>query len=199
MLSSGPDPESQSAVTRLLEEAADGSATAVERLFPVVYEELRRLASAFLGRERPDHTLQTTALVHEAYLKLADQRRAGWKTRAQFLGVAAKAMRRILVDHARAKKAAKRGGGQRGLALDETVAAFEERAVDLVALDEALERLRALDEQKMRIVELRFFGGLTSEETAEVLGIGLRTVERDWAMAKAWLRGQVGGESGHDP
>lgn len=198
-MSSGPDPESQSAVTRLLEEAADGSATAVERLFPVVYEELRRLASAFLGRERPDHTLQTTALVHEAYLKLADQRRAGWKTRAQFLGVAAKAMRRILVDHARAKKAAKRGGGQRGLALDETVAVFEERAVDLVALDEALERLRALDEQKMRIVELRFFGGLTSEETAEVLGIGLRTVERDWAMAKAWLRGQVGGESGHDP
>src|SRR5690606_41277124 len=117
----------QGAVPGLWARAADGSAAAVERLLPVVYDDLRRLASAFLGRERPDHTLQTTALVHEAYLKLADQRRAGWKTRAQFLGVAAKAMRRILVDHARAKKAAKRGGGQRGLALDETVAVSEER------------------------------------------------------------------------
>jgi RNA polymerase sigma factor (TIGR02999 family) len=185
-------------ISTFLEAAAGGNREAVEQLFPIVYDELRRLASSYLNRERAGHTLQTTALVHEAYLKLADQERAGWKTRAQFLGVAAQAMRRILVDHARTKKAAKRGGGAHGIPLDDAVALFQERAVDLVELDEAMERLRAMDEQKARIVELRFFGGLTSEEAAEVLGVSLRTVERDWAMARAWLRDQVGGSRADD-
>jgi RNA polymerase sigma factor (TIGR02999 family) len=196
-------PQDQEEVSRLLQEAAEGRAAAVDELFPLVYGELRRLASAYLNRERAGHTLQTTALVNEAYLKLADQRRAGWKTRAQFLGIAAQAMRRILVDHARARKAAKRGGGQGNIQLDETVTAFEERAVDLVALDAALERLRRIDERKARVVELRFFGGLTVEETADVLGIGLRTVDREWVTARAWLRGQVeereGGPAGAGP
>ena len=162
----------------------------------LVYDELHGIARRHLARERPG-ILQPTALVHEAYLRLIDQT-ATWQNRAQFFAIAARIMRRILVDHARAKHAAKRGGGGQRVALDEALVAFEERAVDLVVLDDAIERLRAIDERKARMVELRFFGGLTAEETADVLGIGLRSVEREWMMAKAWLRGQIEQERGRD-
>lgn len=181
-------------VTQILEAASGGSQEAVNQLLPLVYDELRKIASDYLRLERPDHTLQPTALVHEAYLRLVNQRTAGWKNRAQFFGVAAKAMRRILVDRARMHKAAKRGGGSTKLSLDEAVANFEERAIDLVALDESLTRLADIDERKARVVELRFFGGLTAEETAKVLECPLRTIERDWTMAKAWLRADIARE-----
>ena len=176
---------------RLLHEAGVGSHEAVGKLLPRVYDELRLLASSYLGGERTDHTLQPTALVHEAYLRLVGQRTVGWTDRAQFFAAAATVMRRILVDHARARKAKKRGGGQSRTPLDDAVAAFEERAFDLVSLDEALQRLSAIDERKSRIVELRFFGGLTIEDTARVTGVAVRTVEREWTMAKAWLRGEL--------
>jgi RNA polymerase sigma factor (TIGR02999 family) len=178
-------------VTRLLEAAAGGSRSAIDELLPVVYEELRRMAAAQLNSERAEHTLQATALVHEAYLKLVDQRTAGGTSRAQFFGVAAQAMRRVLVDHARGRGRVKRGGGRGKTALDEAVVMLEERAEDLVALDEALGRLAAIDPQKGRVVELRFFAGFSAQETADLLGLSLRTVERDWTMARAWLRGQV--------
>jgi len=160
-------------------------------LLPLVYEELRRLASSHLEAERSDHTLQPTALVHEVYLKLAGQRTFGWENREQFFAAAATAMRRILVDHARKKKAGKRGGGIRPTVLDETITVFEKRDVDLVAMDEALNQLAAFDARKSHIVELRTFAGLTVEETAEILGISVRTVKREWALAKAWLRGEL--------
>jgi RNA polymerase sigma factor (TIGR02999 family) len=160
-------------------------------LLPLVYAELRRLAASYLRRERPDHTLQPTALVHEAYLRLVDQTQARWQNRAHFLGVAAQMMRRILVDHARGHRAEKRGGDFQILSLDENIDVSGERAADLVALDEALKRLAELDPQKSRVVELRFFGGLSVEETAEVLGVSAPTVKRQWRMAKAWLYGQV--------
>lgn len=178
-------------VTQLLEAARSGNSEAVNQLLPLVYDELRRIAFDYLSRERSDHTLQPTALVHEAYLRLVNQRTAGWNDRAQFFGVAAKAMRRILVDRARMHKAAKRGGGAAKLELDEAVASFEERALDLVALDEALKKLAELDERKARVVELRFFGGLSAPEAAKVLDCPLRTIERDWTMAKAWLRAEI--------
>ena len=177
--------------TRLLVAVADGDAGAVGELLPLVYDELRRLAAACLQGERPGHTLQPTALVHEAYLKLVDQRTAGWQDRMQFLGVAAKAMRRILVDYARSHRAAKRGGSWERAPLDDAVVHAGGRAENLVALDDALVRLARFDEQKARVVELRFFGGLTVAEVAEVLGVSHRTVERDWTLAKAWLRGEV--------
>ncbi len=183
--------EASGDVTQLLEAASNGSQQAVNQLLPLVYEELRKIASDYLQHERANHTLQPTALVHEAYLRLVNQRTAGWKDRAQFFGVAAKAMRRILVDRARMHRAVKRGGGEARVQLDEAVASFEERATDLVALDEALERLAAIDERKCRVVELRFFGGMTSEETAKVLDCPLRSIERDWTMAKAWLRAEL--------
>lgn len=178
-------------MVRLLHEAGAGSHDAVGKLLPRVYDELRYLASSYLVRERSDHTLQPTALVHEAYMRLIGQRTIGWKDKAQFLGAAATVMRRILVDHARARKAKKRGGGRSKTPLDLAVAAFEERAFDLVALDEAMERLAALDMRKSRIVELRFFGGLSVQETSRVIDVPLRTVEREWALAKAWLRGEI--------
>jgi RNA polymerase sigma factor (TIGR02999 family) len=165
---------------------------AIDGLAPLVYEQLRSLAEACLRRERPGHTLQPTALVHEAYLKLAGQRTAGWTSRAQFLGVAAQAMRRILVDHARARGRDKRNGGPR-IPLEDAAALAEERAIDLVALDESLDVLATMDPQKARLVELRFFAGLTAPEAAEVLGVSLRTVERDWTMARAWLRARITG------
>jgi RNA polymerase sigma factor (TIGR02999 family) len=158
---------------------------------PLVYDELRRLAGGYLRRERPDHTLQPTALVNEAYMQMVGQRHARWQNRAQFIGVAAQMMRRILVDHARQQQAEKRGGEFQKLSLDENIDVSGERASDLVALDEALQRLVALDPQKARVVELRFFGGLSVEETAEVLGVSAPTVKRQWRMAKAWLYGQV--------
>ena len=169
----------------------DGDDGALGELLPLVYAELRRLAAGYLRRERPGHTLQPTALVNEAYLRLVDQTQVRWQNRAHFLGVAAQMMRRILVDHARGQRAEKRGGEIQKLSLDENIDVSGERAADLVALDEALKRLAELDPQKSRIVELRFFGGLSVEETAEVLGVSAPTVKRQWRMAKAWLYGQV--------
>jgi RNA polymerase sigma factor (TIGR02999 family) len=163
----------------------------VHRLWPAVYDDLRRMAADFLSGERGDHTLDATALVHEAYVRLIGQRTVGWKSESQFFAVAATVMRRILVDHARRCRATKRGGGLRKSTLDEALDCFEERAVDLVALDDALEQLSTFDERKGRVVELRFFGGLTLDEVARVLDVSLRTVERDWTLARAWLRGEL--------
>jgi RNA polymerase sigma factor (TIGR02999 family) len=182
-------------VTQLLLDWSSGKREAMDELLPLVYNELRRLADRYLRRERSDHTLQATALVHEAYLKLIDQRNVQWQNRAHFFGVAAQAMRRILVDHARNHQAAKRGSGGQKISLDEGLMVTDERAAELVALDDALNELAAFDEQKGRIVELRFFGGLTIEETAEVLGIGTATVIREWRMAKAWLYQSVTGDA----
>jgi len=164
-----------------------GDAQAFDRLFPLVYDELRRIAHRQLGSERPDHTLDTTALVHEAYLKLVDQTRAQLTDRAHFFAVAARAMRRILVDYARRHRAAKRGGPQAPVSLDESMLLADQRADTLVALDEALTRLAEVEERLSRVVECRFFGGLTEEETAEALTVTARTVRRDWVKAKGWL------------
>ncbi|HBB98222.1 MAG TPA: RNA polymerase subunit sigma-70 [Blastocatellia bacterium] len=176
-------------VTQLLVKWSAGDQTALEKLMPLVYSELRRLASNYLRRERQNHTLQPTALVNEAYLKLVAQRKPRWQNRAQFYGVAAQMMRRILVDHARQNKAAKRGGSdQERLSITSAGQLGEKPDIDLLALHEALEELKMFDSQQERIVELKFFGGLSIDETAEVLGIGHATVERDWKMARAWLR-----------
>ncbi len=174
-------------VTTLLADWRGGETGAIDRLLPLVYHELRRIAHQQLLAERPDHTLSTTALVHEAYVKLVDQTRAQWTDRAHFLAVAARAMRRILVDYARQRQAAKRGGAQRPVTFDEGAVMAEDRADALVALDEALTRLATLDERLGRVVECRFFGGLTEEETAEALRVTSRTVRRDWVKAKGWL------------
>jgi RNA polymerase sigma factor (TIGR02999 family) len=178
-------------VTQLLEKWRDGDRSALDELMPLVYDELRRLAVKYLRRERPGHTLQPTALVNEAYLVLADQRHARWQNRAQFIGVAAQLMRRILVDYARAHLADKRGGQHFTVSLSEADRFGGKTDVDLLAIHEALERLTAIDQQQGRIVELKFFGGLTIEETEEVLGISHSTVERDWKMARAWLRREL--------
>jgi RNA polymerase sigma factor (TIGR02999 family) len=175
-------------VTRLLRDWGSGDQQALEKLVPLIYDELRRLAHNFLYRERPGHTLQTTALVHEAYLKLIDQRDARWQNRAHFFAIAAQAMRRILVDSARRHAAIKRGGPAENLPLDEAANVSLEPDPILLPLDEALSRLAETDPQQSRIVELRFFGGLTIEETAEVMKLSADTVKRDWAMARAWLR-----------
>lgn len=174
-------------ITRLLAEYEAGDREALERLLPLVYDELRRLAAHYLRGERPGHTLQPTALVHEAWFKLVDQRDVRWQNRAHFLGVAAQQMRRILVDHARGHNRHKRGGDQVRLPLDDARDVPEERDVDLVRLDDALRDLAAIDPQQSRVVELRYFGGLTIEETAEAIGVSPATVKRDWAMARAWL------------
>ncbi len=174
-------------VTRLLVAWTNGNRAALEELVPVVYPELRRIAGRYLRRERVGHTLQPTALVHEAYVKLVDQERAQWQNRAQFFGVAAQLMRRILVDHAREHAAAKRGGGARPVTLVDAMAASPDRGIDVLALDEALARLTALYPEQGRLVELRYFGGLTIEETGEVLGLSPATVKRQWAVARAWL------------
>jgi RNA polymerase sigma factor (TIGR02999 family) len=174
-------------VTRLLIDWSNGDAEAFEKLMPLVYSELRRLAGRYLRQERSNHTLESTALVHEAYLRLVDQKRVQWQNRAHFFGVASQLIRRILVDHARAHQAVKRGSGAFKLSLDEAVAEAEKRDLDLVALDDALNSLADLDPQQSRIVELRFFGGLSIEETAEVVHVSPATVKRDWSSAKAWL------------
>jgi RNA polymerase sigma factor (TIGR02999 family) len=174
-------------ITEMLIHWSNGHQEVLSELMPLVYDELRRLAAHYLGRERPDHTLQPTALVHEAYLRLVDQSGVRWQNRAHFFGIAAKLMRQILVNHALAHRAAKRGGTAFKLTLDEAVDVCGERSFYLVALDEALARLAALDPQQGRIVELRFFGGLTIEEVAEVLRVSPATVEREWITAKAWL------------
>ncbi len=179
-------------VTRMLREWSAGDPSAADRLLPVVYGELRRLAAACLRRERSGHTLQPTALVNEAWLRLADQS-TPWQNRAHFLGVAAGAMRRILVDHARRRQAKKRGGEVLRVTLTDGVAAGPGNELDLVRLDEALERLAALDERQARMVTMRFFAGLTVEETAEALDVSEKTVKRDWAAAKAFLLRELGG------
>jgi len=168
-----------------------GERDSVDGLFPIVYEELRQIASRHLQREATGHTLTTTDLVHQAYVQLAEQTRAHFGSRAHFMAVAAIAMRRILVDHARSRSAVKRGGELRRVPLEEVAPAAEERAEMLVALDEALDNLRKLDERQARVVECRFFGGMTEEETAEALGIGVRTARRDWLKAKSWLYGDL--------
>ncbi len=174
-------------VTQVLRELSDGDQHAPARLMPLVYDELRKLSQGYLQDERRDHTLQATALVHEAYIRLVDWENVTWQNRAHFFAVAAQVMRRILVDHARERSAQKRGGGMPKLSLDEAVSFAQEREVDLVALDDALKSLAQLDETQSKIVELRFFGGLTIEETAEALGISPATVKREWTLAKAWL------------
>jgi RNA polymerase sigma factor (TIGR02999 family) len=174
-------------ITDLLLQVSVGDASAMDRLFPLVYDELRRTAHRALRREHSDHTLGTTGLVHEVYLKLIDQTRVGWRDRAHFFAVAALAMRRILVDYARRQRRAKRGGGAAVVTLDESVVSLDERAENLVALDEALTRLSELNPRLSRVVECRFFGGLTEEEIAEALGVTTRTVKRDWAKARGWL------------
>jgi RNA polymerase sigma factor (TIGR02999 family) len=179
--------EDQLSATELLLRAGAGEAGAVERMFPLVYDELRRIAHRHLNREPTGRTLSTTELVHEAYLKLIDQTRVEWKGRAHFLGVAAIAMRRILVDRARGRGRRKRGGTQAPVPLESVDLSADERADLVVALDEALDRLRELDDRQARVVECRFFGGMTEEETAEALGVGLRTARRDWAKARSWL------------
>ncbi len=175
-------------VTQLLLKWSNGDKNAFGELLPLVYRELQKIAHRYLNRERSSNTLQTTALVHEAYLKLIDQNRVQWQNRAHFFGIAAQAMRRILVDNARQRLADKRGAGVEKVALDEgLVDISDERAGNLIDLDEALKQLAELDEQKSRLVELRYFGGLSIEETAEVLGVSVATVNRQWRTAKAWL------------
>ncbi len=177
----------QHEVTRILHEWSEGDGNAAERLMPLVYDELRRLARSFLSRERGDHTLQPTALVNEAYLRLVDQTRVNWQNRAHFYGIASSMMRRVLIDHARAHATEKRGGGAVHLSIEDAHLPIEERAADFVALDEALDRLAQFDERKCRVVEMRFFGGLTDEEIAQVLSVTTRTVLRDWKTARLWL------------
>ena len=180
-------------VTRLLKEWSNGREQALDRLVPEIHRELRKLAAGYLRKERPDHTLQPTALVNEAFLKLIDQRAVRWQNRAHFFGIAAQAMRRILVDHARAHTASKRGDGAQKVPLDAAMAIGGSMDIGLLALDEALTRLAAIDPQQSRVVELRNFGGLTMEETAEVMHISPATVGREWRMAKAWLFAEISG------
>lgn len=184
--------QSPEGITQLLIDWGKGDQAALEKLMPLVYSELRRLASNYLRRERAEHTLQPTALVNEAYLKLVDQRNARWQSRAHFFGIAAQLMRRILVDHARQRQAVKRGGvEQHRLSITSAEAVVKQPEIDLLALNEALDELAQMDPQQSRIVELKFFGGLSIEETAEVLAISHATVERDWKLARAWLRRQL--------
>jgi len=178
---------SPQAVTQLLVDWGNGDRQALEKLTPLVYQELKRLAARYLRRERREHTLQSTALVHEAWLRLIDQNHVHWQNRAQFFGNAAEMIRRILIDHARNRQAAKRGDGAIKLSLDEALGALDRRDFDLVALDDALDDLAKLDPKQGKLVELRFFAGLSIEESAEVLGVSPATVKREWAVAKAWL------------
>ena len=187
----GVSEPSQHEITRVLEAIAAGSRDAVDRLLPVVYDELRMLADRYLRHDRPDHTLQATALAHEAYLRLVDQREVQWQSRAHFMGVAAQAIRRILADHARAHRRQKRGGGRDRVPLSWVKPPAPGRELDLLALDEALERLAEETPIESRIVEMRFFGGMAINEIAEVLGISDRTVRRRWNYAKAWLYREI--------
>lgn len=185
-------PRDAAGITELLIAWGDGRPEALDDLVPLVYADLRRLAAGYMIKETPGHSLQPTALVHEAYVRLVDQRRVQWRNRAHFFGVAANMMRRILVDHARKRRAEKRGGDvERVTLVGEEVAAAEQNGIDILALHESLERLAAFDPQQERIVELRYFGGLTIEEAAEVIGISAATVVREWTIAKAWLRADL--------
>ena len=185
-------PETAANVTQMLKQWSDGNTQVLDNLMPLVYDELRRQASRYLRKERSNHTLQTTALIHEAYLKLIDQKSVEWQSRAHFFAIASTAMRRILVDYARERNREKRGGSAENLPLDEVFQiSSNEKSVDLVALDEALTRLAQFDERQARIVELRYFSGLDNDETAAVLGVSNATVRRDWNFAKAWLRQEI--------
>jgi RNA polymerase sigma factor (TIGR02999 family) len=186
-------------VTRLLQAWSDGDEGALAQLMPLVHTELHRLARQYLRGERPGHTLQTTALVNEAYLRLLDVRQVPWRNRAHFFAVSARLLRRILVDFARQRGCRKRGGAARQVALDEALAVGREQGDDLMALDDALQALAALDARKGQVVELRFFGGLSVEETAEVLHVSPETVRRDWRLAKAWLRRHLSEEAPDEP
>jgi len=187
----GVGPELSKQVSELLANWNNGHAEAREALMPLVYNELRKLAASHLRRERSDHTLQPTALVHEVYLRLADQKNVRWQDKTHFFGAAAQLMRRILVDHARSHTADKRGSGLPKVSLNEAIAMSRERPAELLALDESLTQLASTDPQQSRIVELRVFGGLTIEQTAEILGISPATVKRDWTLAKAWLLREI--------
>jgi RNA polymerase sigma factor (TIGR02999 family) len=178
-------------VSQLVEEASHGKAEAMAELLPVVYQELRRVAAGYLRRERPGQTLQATALVHEAYLRLLREQHVSWQNRAHFCAIAANSMRQILVERARARNAAKRGGGFQRITLDDALAPADAAGIDVEALDQALARLAQLDADQARLVELRYFGGLTIEETAEVLGVSPATVKRSWTVAKAWLKKEL--------
>jgi len=178
-------------VTELLQSWSQGDRSALEKLMPLVYDELHQLARHYMSDERPDHTLQTTALVNEAYVRLVDSAHANWENRTHFFGVCAQLMRRILVDWARSRQALKRGGDARALDLQEALAAGIEPGTDLVAVDDALNSLAAVDSRKSQVVEMRFFGGLSVNETAEVLKVSPETVQRDWKLAKSWLRREM--------
>lgn len=185
-------------VSALLSQWQAGDEEALRTLVPLVYDELRRLAHRYLQKERPDHTLQSTALVHEAYVRLVKQEGGKFQNRAHFFAICAQLMRQILIEYARSQRAAKRDRGQKVTLNDEVALVKKSRSVDLVALDEALEGLAKLDAQQSRIVELRFFGGLSIEETSQVLGISPATVKRDWSTAKAWLHHEMSGTAEHD-
>ena len=180
------------AVTALLQEWSRGDRGALEQLTPIVYEELRRIAAGYMRHERPGHTLQPTALVNEAYVRLIGQKRVSWQNRAHFFGIAAELMRRVLIDHARRRQADKRGAGRLRVSTDVELADGSSLDFDMLAIDGALSRLERLDAPQARIVELRFFGGLTVEETAKVAGVSTATVKREWRRARAWLRREVG-------
>lgn len=186
------DDENAHNVTQMLKEWSGGNMNVLDSLMPLVYEELRRQASRFLRKERANHTLQTTALIHEAYLKLIDQKSVEWQNRAHFFAISSTAMRRILVDHARERHREKRGGAAENLPLDEALqVSSDEKSIDLIALDEALNRLEKFDARQARVVELRYFSGLSNDETAEVLGVSNATVRLDWNLAKAWLKQEI--------
>lgn len=185
--------QSPGEITELLAEVRDGKPAAQSRLAELVYDELHRIASCYMRRERPDHSLQATVLVDDAYLHLVNQEERSWENRSHFFAVAAQIMRRILIDHARSRKAAKRGGGLAEIHLDDALVIAEDKFEELIAVDLALSRLAEWDARLARIVEMRFFAGLTEEEIAEALGISPRTVKRDWKVAKAWLHGELSG------
>lgn len=190
--------QSHGEITELLGEVRDGKSDAQSRLASLVYDELHRIASCYMRRERPDHSLQATALVNDAYLNLVNQEERNWQNRSHFFALAAQMMRRILIDHARNRKAAKRGGGIAEIQLEEALVIAEDKMEEVIVVDLALTRLSELDPRLARIVEMRFFAGLTAEETAEALGISPRTVKRDWKVAKAWLHGELSGIAADD-
>jgi len=189
--------KADSEVTKLLNEMSSGDEASPDKLLELVYEDLRSLAGAYMHNERSDHTLQATALVHEAYMRLVDWKNVSWQNRAQFFSVAAEVMRKVLIDHARSRKAQKRSGHK--LVLDEAISLPDRRPIDLLALDEALQSLEQLDPRQAKIVELRFFGGLSIEETAYILKIGESTVRREWTFAKAWFQRELGKETTKKP
>jgi RNA polymerase sigma-70 factor, ECF subfamily len=180
-------------ITQLLAEWSDGNQTALDKLYPLVYDELHRMANRYMKRERRDHTLQTTALINEAYVRLVEQKNVHWENRAHFFAISAQIMRRILIDHARRHAYAKRGGGAQKVSLDETAIVASDPASDMLLLDEALTRLAEMDPRRGQVVELRYFGGLNNEEIAGVLKISENTVTRDWNMARAWLYQELSG------